>query len=431
MRPRVKIAGMLSIAAAGLVAAVFCVSAIGARAMAEEESARREMEVLYQLQRLQTAAVTASAQIRGYFLTGDEGFTAGIREAVTAFDEGLKTLHTRLSQTSHRLADAQKIAVLEASREERIYGTMARFRSHAISPQELRTVLRSAEEERQAIGARLLKIQVEANRLSGEHLALRDRLSSAARVTAWSGALVLIALLAAVWGVFDSGVMAGMGRLKEQVARLDAAGRMNPAALDRGELQVMAETVGRGAELLDEQTRLLDRAVHGIARVDPAGHFLSHNRAFDELWGEPGADAPDQLLACIHGDDWETVEGAREAAWTGARQETGARLVRPDGSTTEVVISFVRAGEDAGRGQFVVIRDNSRQKQKEAELIGARNAAVGANTAKTRFLAKVTHDIRTPLNAILGASALLSQTSLSAEQLEYVSMFLRNSERLV
>ena len=288
MRPRVKIAGMLSIAAVGLVAAVFCVSTIGARAMAEEESARREMEVLYQLQRLQTAAVTASAQIRGYFLTGDEGFTAGIREAVTAFDEGLKTLHTRLSQTSHRLADAQKIAVLEASREERIYGTMARFRSHAISPQELRTVLRSAEEERQAIGARLLKIQVEANRLSGEHLALRDRLSSAARVTAWSCALLLIALLAAVWGVFDSGVMAGMGRLKEQVARLDAAGRMNPAALGRGELQVMAETVGRGAELLDEQTRLLDRAVHGIARLDPAGHFLSHNRAFGELLGVAG-----------------------------------------------------------------------------------------------------------------------------------------------
>ena len=354
-----------------------------------------------------------------------------MRQAVTTFHEGSKTLPILLPEAPGQRADAQRIEMLEGSREERIYGTIGRFRSHAVSPQELRTLLRTAEQERLAIEARLHNMQAEANRLAGGHMARGDRLSSAARLTAWSCALGLTVLLAAVWRLVDGGVLAGIGRLKEQVARLAAAGPTDSSSEDRSELDTLAETVGRGADLLDERTHVLDLALHGIARIDHAGRFLSHNQAFGELLGVPDWEAPDQLLSIIHGDDWDAVEAAREAAWTGTRQDAAARLVRPCGPTTDVVISFVKAGEDTSRGEYVLIRNNSRQRQRESELIGARNAAVEANASKTRFPAKVTHDIRTPLNAILGASALLSQTSLNAEQFEYVSMFQRNSERLV
>jgi two-component system sensor histidine kinase/response regulator len=64
-------------------------------------------------------------------------------------------------------------------------------------------------------------------------------------------------------------------------------------------------------------------------------------------------------------------------------------------------------------------------------LIRAKDAAVASNRAKTDFLAKISHDIRTPLNAILGAADLLSQTSLSFDQSEYVHMFQRNCRRLL
>ena len=431
MQLRAQMAGMLSVAALELLASAYGVSAIGARAAAEGEAARREIEVLYQLERLQTATVNASAQIRGYFVTGDESFAAAVREAVGSFDDGLKTLYTLLSDNPAGLAEVRSIGRLEGSREERIYGTMARFRSHAISQVELRAVLRTAERERLTIESRLRKMQGEQNRLSGVHRDAENRLRVGLHATAWGGALVLAGLLAAVWKWFDGRAMAGMGRLREQVARLAGiAGRKAPGA-DTNELRALAEVVAVGAELLNEQTRVLDYAAYGIAGIDAAGHFLSHNRAFGELLDLGDAGAPRQLLECIHGDDWEAVEAAREAARKGAREETAARLVRADGSTAEVAISFVKADDDAGASQYVVIRDDSRQRQKEAELIRARNTALEASTAKTRFLAKVTHDIRTPLNAILGASALLSQTSLTAEQFEYVSMFLRNSERLV
>lgn len=54
-------------------------------------------------------------------------------------------------------------------------------------------------------------------------------------------------------------------------------------------------------------------------------------------------------------------------------------------------------------GDIVGVRtDITSQKQREAELHAARNAADEANAAKSRFLAHMSHELRTPLNAILG-----------------------------
>ena len=63
---------------------------------------------------------------------------------------------------------------------------------------------------------------------------------------------------------------------------------------------------------------------------------------------------------------------------------------------------------------FLVLRDSRRTKRQKEELAAALSAAENANIAKTTFLHNMSHDIRTPMNAIVGYTTLAS-TNLDDE----------------
>jgi PAS domain S-box-containing protein len=62
------------------------------------------------------------------------------------------------------------------------------------------------------------------------------------------------------------------------------------------------------------------------------------------------------------------------------------------------------------------------RKEAEAALTRAKEAAEAADRAKSEFLAVVSHEIRTPINGVIGFAKLLRETPLSAEQCGFVDM---------
>jgi signal transduction histidine kinase len=86
-------------------------------------------------------------------------------------------------------------------------------------------------------------------------------------------------------------------------------------------------------------------------------------------------------------------------------------------------------------GFFVIVTLTlATRKRIEAELIGARHEAVAANRAKTEFVNRVTHELRTPLAAIVGFSDIMEKRSgplMTQQDRDLLRRIRANGESLV
>ncbi len=98
-----------------------------------------------------------------------------------------------------------------------------------------------------------------------------------------------------------------------------------------------------------------------------------------------------------------------------------------DGSKRWWNIVAAKLSENSYLGFHEDITD---RKKALEEIKKAEQIAKAANQAKSVFLANMSHEIRTPINGIMGMLQLLGTTELDEEQLEYVEIALKSSDRL-
>jgi PAS domain S-box-containing protein len=79
-----------------------------------------------------------------------------------------------------------------------------------------------------------------------------------------------------------------------------------------------------------------------------------------------------------------------------------------------------------------IVEDITERKQVELELQQAKEAAEAANQAKSAFIANMNHELRSPLNAILGFAQLLQRDqNLSTDQIESAAIIQHSGKHLL
>jgi signal transduction histidine kinase/ActR/RegA family two-component response regulator len=82
-------------------------------------------------------------------------------------------------------------------------------------------------------------------------------------------------------------------------------------------------------------------------------------------------------------------------------------------------------------GRFIVLRDITNLEKIIKELEEAKYKAEEANKAKSEFLATISHEIRTPINGIIGMTELLKSAILSEEEKENLKVLEHLAESLL
>jgi PAS domain S-box-containing protein len=185
----------------------------------------------------------------------------------------------------------------------------------------------------------------------------------------------------------------------------------------------------------DARFRSLVRSnVMGILMVHANGSISEANDAFLSLVGydrqdlEAGRLRWDRLTA----SEYAPLDrrGIDQLTTTGDCAPWEKELICKDGSRVHVLNGLAVLRGSSDRCLCFVV-DISTQKEAEAQLKAAKEAADQANRAKSAFVANMSHEIRTPMNAILGMTELLLDTPVNAEQRDYLTVVQESAESLL
>jgi PAS domain S-box-containing protein len=190
----------------------------------------------------------------------------------------------------------------------------------------------------------------------------------------------------------------------------------------------------------EELAAILDTTAEGILMFDAEGNINSCNRSAEALFGYDGAAlvqrnlgdlfAPESQRVVI--DYLESIKSSKASSLLDHGRDALGRV--RNGGIIPLSITMGRTRAD-GPNFFAVFRDLSQSMKGESELLQARRLTDGAANAKADMLARISHEVRTPLNAIIGFAEVMIGERFGAlgneRYAEYIKDIRASGERVI
>ena len=202
--------------------------------------------------------------------------------------------------------------------------------------------------------------------------------------------------------------------------------------LQRAPLANLARSVrtslleGALAENSEGYASLFTYHPHATYSVDRSGHYTDANPRALAMTGLSLQQMRETHFAqVIHPEDAHIIQEGFDRALAGDPNWAEARVLGTDGQVVDIrctMIPVVIGGEIVG--VHGVTEDITDAKQVLHQL-------EEANAAKALFLANVSHEVRTPLTSVIGATELLMDADLEPEPEHLVRMVHRSGQRLM
>ncbi|MBQ7419605.1 MAG: PAS domain-containing protein [Prevotella sp.] len=165
--------------------------------------------------------------------------------------------------------------------------------------------------------------------------------------------------------------------------------------------------------------------------------FESDYRDKTDNFVPPPGSPIDIMYNLVHADDRERVKREMSALMVGKAEDFHQQyqMQVPQSSKTYWIETFATIDKRGIDGKPLTIVGTTMriddQKEIERALIEARNHAEESDRLKSAFLANITHEVRTPLNAIVGFSQVLPMAQSEEERNQLIKLINQNNAHLL
>jgi PAS domain S-box-containing protein len=195
-----------------------------------------------------------------------------------------------------------------------------------------------------------------------------------------------------------------------------------------------------GQASAEDLAAILDTTAEGIVMFDAEGNIHACNRSAEALFGYAGPEFIRHNLAELFAlesrrvvfEYLENIKGAGTTSLFGHGSDVLGRVAK--GGIVPLSMTMGRTRPD-GPNFFAVFRDNAQTGKAASESPPAPRPAERAANTKTDMLARISHEVRTPLNAILGLSEVMMGERFGAlgdeRYMEYTRDIRASGERVI